>query len=61
MHFVRFRDQHEARDELKGIRRIIGLLIGTFCIERGWPLLRQDHGFDCMERVLGLPAPRAAD
>jgi hypothetical protein len=35
-------------------RRTIDLLIGTFCLTRGWPLLHDDRDFDAMERVLRL-------
>jgi predicted nucleic acid-binding protein len=32
----------------------IGLLIGTFCIERGYRLLHDNRAFDAMESLLGL-------
>jgi predicted nucleic acid-binding protein len=40
------------------IRRTIDLLIGTFCIERGYPLLHDDRDFDPMENLLGLSVIR---
>ncbi|MBX9698627.1 MAG: PIN domain nuclease [Acetobacteraceae bacterium] len=43
------------------IRRTIDLLIGSFCIARGWPLLHQDRDFDAMERHCGLQVLRAAN
>ena len=36
------------------LRRTIGLIIGTFCIECGHALLHSDRGFEPMERFLGL-------
>ena len=36
------------------VRRTIDLLIGTFCIERGYRLLHDDRDFDAMETLLGL-------
>jgi len=42
------------------VRRTIDMLIGTFCIERGLPLLHADRDFDPMERHLGLVVVRAA-
>ena len=33
-------------------------VIGTFCIERGVPLLHHDRDFDPMERFLGLAVVR---
>jgi predicted nucleic acid-binding protein len=36
------------------IRRTIGLLIGTFCIERGHYLLHGDRDFAPMAQYLGL-------
>jgi hypothetical protein len=40
------------------IRKTIDLLIGTFCIERGYRLLHDDRDFDPMEHVLGLAVVR---
>lgn len=40
------------------VRKTIDVLIGTFCIERGYPLLHADHDFDPMERLLGLSVVR---
>jgi predicted nucleic acid-binding protein len=36
------------------IRKTIDLLIGTFCIERGYTLLHSDRAFAPMESFLGL-------
>lgn len=36
------------------IRNTVDLMIGTFCIERGHPLLHSDRDFEPMERFLGL-------
>lgn len=36
------------------IRKTIDLFIGTFCIERGYPLLHDDRDFEPMTRYLGL-------
>jgi predicted nucleic acid-binding protein len=36
------------------IRKMIDLIIGTFCIERGHTLLHSDRDFEPMERLLGL-------
>jgi predicted nucleic acid-binding protein len=36
------------------VRRTIDMLIGTFCIENGMPLLHADRDFGHMERHLGL-------
>jgi predicted nucleic acid-binding protein len=36
------------------IRKTIDLLIGTFCIENGYPLLHNDRDFEPMVRHLGL-------
>lgn len=40
------------------IRKTIDLLIGTFCIERRYPLLHDDRDFDMMEQLLGLSVVR---
>lgn len=37
------------------VRRTIDMLIATFCLTRGWPLLHQDRDFDALEQHLGLP------
>lgn len=34
--------------------KLADLIIGTFCIERGHPLLHSDRDFEPMERLLGL-------
>jgi predicted nucleic acid-binding protein len=36
------------------VRKTIGLLIGTWCIEHATPLLHNDHDFRPMVRYLGL-------
>jgi predicted nucleic acid-binding protein len=36
------------------VRKTIGMLIGTFCIEHGHVLLHSDRDFDPMEQYLGL-------
>jgi predicted nucleic acid-binding protein len=36
------------------IRKMIDVIIGTFCIERGHVLLHSDRDFEPMERLLGL-------
>ncbi len=36
------------------IRKTVDMVIGTFCIDRGWPLLHDDREFTHMERHLGL-------
>ena len=36
------------------IRRTTDLIIGTYCLEKGLPLLHHDRDFDVMEKVLGL-------
>lgn len=38
------------------IRKIVDLIIGTFCIERGHALLHDDRDFEPMVRFLGLQA-----
>jgi predicted nucleic acid-binding protein len=36
------------------VRKTADLVIGTFCIDHGWPLLHDDRDFEPMERYLGL-------
>jgi predicted nucleic acid-binding protein len=36
------------------VRKTIDMIIGTFCIERGYALLHSDRDFVPMERFLGL-------
>lgn len=36
------------------VRKTIDLLIGTFCLRNGLPLLHADRDFDVMQRELGL-------
>jgi hypothetical protein len=36
------------------IRKTIDVLIGTFCIEHGLPLIHNDRAFDGMVKHLGL-------
>ena len=40
------------------IRKTADMVIGTFCIDRGLPLLHDDRDFDHMERHLGLQVVR---
>jgi predicted nucleic acid-binding protein len=37
------------------IRKTVDVVIATFCIERGFPLLHADRGFEPFHRHLGLP------
>ena len=36
------------------IRKTADIIIGTFCVEYGFPLLHNDRDFDPMEKYLGL-------
>jgi predicted nucleic acid-binding protein len=36
------------------VRKTIDVVIGTFCIEKGIPLLHSDKDFDLLEKHLGL-------
>ncbi len=36
------------------IRKAADMVIGTFCLDHGFPLLHDDRDFDHMERHLGL-------
>ena len=36
------------------IRKTADIIIGTFCIEYGFPLLHNDRDFESMEKLLGL-------
>jgi predicted nucleic acid-binding protein len=36
------------------IRKPNDVVIGTFCIENGYPLLHNDQDFDYIEKLLGL-------
>jgi predicted nucleic acid-binding protein len=36
------------------VRKTIDMIIGTYCIERGLPLLHADRDFDPMQQYLGL-------
>jgi predicted nucleic acid-binding protein len=36
------------------IRKTIDIIIGTFCIKYGYPILHKDHDFDAMKQYLGL-------
>ncbi len=40
------------------LNKTIGIMIGTFCILEGLPLLHADPEFDPMEQHLGLPVYR---
>lgn len=36
------------------IRKTVDMVVGTYCLERGLPLLHDDRDFDPMEQHLGL-------
>jgi len=36
------------------VRKTIDVIIATFCIENGFPLIHNDRDFDSMEKHLGL-------
>jgi len=36
------------------IRKTVDIIIGTFCMEYGFPLSHNDRGFDFIEKHLGL-------
>ena len=36
------------------VRKTIDVIIATFCIENGFPLMHNDRDFDPMEEILGL-------
>ncbi|MDR1785496.1 MAG: PIN domain nuclease [Spirochaetaceae bacterium] len=38
------------------IRKTVDVIIGTFCIKYGYPILHKDQDFDFMEQYLGLQA-----
>ena len=40
------------------VRKTIDVIIGTFCIEKGFELLHSDRDFDPMEEYLGLRIKR---
>jgi len=40
------------------IRKTIDVIIGTYCIERGYPVLHNDQDFASMEQYLGLQVVR---
>ena len=40
------------------VRKTIDVIIGTFCIEKGFELLHNDRDFDPMEQYLGLKVKR---
>jgi predicted nucleic acid-binding protein len=50
------RNYRRLRDMGITIRKTNDIIIGTFCIERGWPLLHDDRDFIAMEKHLGLLA-----
>ncbi|GHT76052.1 ribonuclease VapC [Spirochaetia bacterium] len=43
------------------IRKTVDVIIGTFCIENGLPLLHDDRDFDPMEMYLGLKVVRSVE
>ncbi len=40
------------------VRKTIDVIIATFCIENGFPLIHNDRDFDSMEKHLGLTVIR---
>ena len=40
------------------VRKTIDVIIATFCIENGFPLIHNDRDFDPMEKILGLIVKR---
>lgn len=42
------------------VRKSVDMIIGTYCIEHGYPLLHNDRDFDAMVPHLGLTLPAAA-
>lgn len=50
------RNYRKLRDLGVTIRKTADLIIGTFCIERGYRLLHADRDFEPMQRHLGLMA-----
>ena len=36
------------------VRKTIDVIIATFCVENGFPLIHNDRDFDPMEEILGL-------
>lgn len=40
------------------VRKTIDVIIGTFCLEKGFELLHNDRDFDPMEQYLGLKVKR---
>ena len=53
------RNYRMLRSRGVAIRKTVDLIIGTFCLDRGWPLLHDDGDFDHMERHLGLAVVHA--
>jgi len=43
------------------VRKTIDVIIATFCIENGFPLIHNDSDFDPMEEILGLIVKRYKD
>ena len=48
------RSYRRLRERGITVRKTIDVIIATFCIVNGYPLLHQDRDFDPMERYLGL-------
>jgi predicted nucleic acid-binding protein len=42
------------------IRKTVDVIIGTFCLEYGYPILHKDQDFDYMEQHLGLQVVKSA-
>ena len=40
------------------VRKTVDVIIGTFCLEKGFELLHNDRDFDPMEQYLGLKVKR---
>ena len=51
---VAARNSRGLRDRGITVRKTVDLLIGTYCIENGYPLLHSDRDFDPMQQHLGL-------
>jgi len=48
----------KLREKGVTVRKTIDVIIGTFCIEKGFELLHNDRDFDPMEKYLGLKVKR---
>lgn len=52
------RNYRALREKGITVRKTVDLIIGTYCIENGHPLLHGDRDFEAMEPVLGLAVVR---